>query len=153
MIRYGHCTQMAIFVRNYVEEECETTISPNNSRSIFSLKNPLGHCEATQCRLSQGDGPPDNSFGICTYMSRSRNDIVPSQSNGYYKLIENIDYPYNKTMMSREELVIAEVQYKIHSLGRVFGRYFNDDRNRAEIPLQDLTYNDDGPFITIPELM
>ncbi|XP_025830739.1 protein starmaker isoform X2 [Agrilus planipennis] len=107
------------------------------------------------------------SYGICTYQSYSAPmydyEILPKicdYSEGsishyedtYYKFIESIEYPYIAETTSSDEVLMNEILYSVHLLGRVNGRYYNNDRERSEIPLLDIVCNQQRFVTSIPEV-
>ncbi|KAK5649559.1 hypothetical protein RI129_000588 [Pyrocoelia pectoralis] len=93
----------------------------------------------------------ESSFGICTYHSKSNVMSFKTDQNSYYNLIDLIEYPYHKDERTVKQKISDELQYKISSLGRIGGRFYNEDRNRVEIPVVDLIFNIYSHFTSVPE--
>lgn len=143
---------MALFVRQDPEENvsCVLKQSYRNVKSVYTADTKQIEAVTDVC----GDCIKEPSFGICTYYSYSEQTINYERSDNScdtYKLIESIQYPCDDR--DPEEVVMYDVLYKLSVLGRVYGKYYSDDRNRAEIPLKQLTeWHSDGPFISESEL-
>lgn len=96
------------------------------------------------------------SEGVCTHCSYSQKHTlcdaseIDRSSDSYYALLETITYPYEENKQNSEEIMLYEIKYKIYTLGRVYGRFYNEDNDRAEIPLHALISTEDG--ITVNEL-
>lgn len=146
----GYCSQVALFVRQDPEDSaCSSKQSCRNVRSLYTDDSKDVEPENDTC----GDFVKEPSFGICTYYSYSRQTVEYERSDRdtSYRLIECVEYPYEER--NAEEVVAHDVMYKVNVLGRVNGRYYCDDKDRAEVPLQQLTdWHSDGPFISESEL-
>lgn len=124
-------------------------IFTRNLNSVESTKNLMDTPKAIHYNCY-------SSFGVCTYLcytneyQKSYSDISHS-SNEYYELILSVDYPYYIDERSLEEKILDELKYKISLLSNVNGRFFNDDRNRAEIPIPQLLINQDYHVTTDSE--
>lgn len=150
----GHCSQMALFVRQDLEDDAgaDHKHSCRNVRSLFTTDSD--GTETINGTSACGDCIKEHNFGICTYYSYSRQTIAYEREGVddiEYKLIETVEYPYEER--DPEEVVMHDIMYKVSSLGRVNGRYYSYDRDRAEVPLRQLTeWHMDGPFISESEL-
>lgn len=121
--------------------------------AVFTKNSELSESSNVPRDLGCGDCADLISFGVCTYYSYSKQTIAYARSDNAesYKLIESIVYPYEET--DPDEVVMYDVKYKISVLGRVNGRHYCYDKERAEIPLRELTeWNSDGPYICEGEL-
>lgn len=167
--KYGCCSQMAVFVRRDVVDvsfavpqircfcsgdmqHCD--VSPRTENSHF--KTP----RCSNCYLKE-------SFGICKYLSYSEHFremervekclVNPTERDPrnliYYKLVEQIDYPYEIDERTPEQKILDELKWKIINLGSANGRYFQSERLRSEVPVEELTYNSNGKFISILEVV
>lgn len=124
----GHCSQMAVFFKKDLEAKqyCDVNL----------------HAKET-------------SHGVCTYCSCSKQIVCDSarkDTDSYYTLLETVTHPYDKNPLSPEEKIICDVKYQLHLLGRVYGRFYNEEKNRAEIPIDELITNEEGVFVTVSEL-
>ncbi|KAJ8921444.1 hypothetical protein NQ315_003062 [Exocentrus adspersus] len=150
----GQCSQMAVFVRNdlivneYVSETCCVCICASASPCRYSSSDSKLLCSCV-CALCS----PSASFGVCTYLSHSkRNAEQDPKHNVYYKLIKEVDYPVDFDNRTEDEKMADELQYRISTLGRAWGRFYVEEQDRSEIPLQDVTYGANGFSITESEL-
>lgn len=146
----GHCSQMALFVRQDQDGDlaCTTAQSHRNVKSVYTVDNTKG---VESLIDSCGDCIKEQNFGICTYYSYSRQTAQFESDNCSYKLIQHIEYPYEDR--DPEEIIMHDILYKLSVLGRCNGIYYAYDSDRAEIPLSQLTqWHSDGPFITESEI-
>ncbi|KAG5874738.1 hypothetical protein JTB14_011979 [Gonioctena quinquepunctata] len=142
----GGCSQMAVFVRkdllhnSYVSKSCSSRCFCDNEsfcKGVTASTKMSCNCVCALCS-------PNKSVGVCTYYSYSKQiidyEIQGNQEDNpsydiYYKLIEKVDFPFERDDRTEEQKMIEEFQ-----------------RNRSEIPLTDLLYGPDGAFITESEL-
>lgn len=152
----GLCSQVAVFIRkdllsnNYLSKTYDSFCFCDNSSACkgSTQSKLLCNCVCASCS-------PNTSYGICTYNSYSK-QITSSETDSsldtYYKFIKKIDYPVERDDRTEEEKMRDEFDYRINHLGQPWGRFFVEERNRSEIPLQDLIYGPNGFSITESEV-
>lgn len=157
----GHCTQMAVFIRR----DCLNTTSKNitpafihkEHKTIYTNQIVPSRTPVTE-NYPCGDFLPQQNYGICTYFSYSH-QIISYELTGmsklpgvYYKVLDTVEYPFDEDPITPEEKMLYEVQYNVTTLGRVYGRFYNEEKDRSEVPLEELICNSNGLFITEKEL-
>ncbi|XP_018565094.1 uncharacterized protein LOC108906313 [Anoplophora glabripennis] len=157
----GQCSQMAVFIRkdllsdDYLPETYYSScLCDNNSpcKGLTSQSNLSCSCVCASCS-------PSASYGVCTYYTCSKQSVLyetdreqMSSYSTYYKLIEKVVYPFERDNRTENEKMRDEFNYRITHLGQAWGRFFVEERNRSEIPLQDLVYGPTGFDITESEV-
>lgn len=137
---------MALFERQDPNDDLATTIT-QSCRHVKSVYTVDSENKQTSASDSCGDCVKEPSFGICTYYSYSKQTIDFENDDSCYKLIESIEYPYEDR--DPEEIIMYDILYKLSVLGRCSGMYYSEEKNKAEIPLKQLTeWPSDGPLIS-----
>ncbi|KRT82175.1 hypothetical protein AMK59_4750 [Oryctes borbonicus] len=138
----GCSTQIAVFLRhsNDVDQLSEV---PKSCREIITISSL--HREKHNA-----------SQGICTYYSyikqiQAFSDKINSPSEFVYKEVDQIDYPYHVDNSTPEERILNEARYKLYSAGRT-SKYYTEESDRIEYPLEELVKNEEGYFTTVAEL-
>lgn len=133
----GHCSQMALFVRQEPEDHiaCSTMQAYRHAKSVYTVDSENVESVTDSC----GDCLKEPNFGICTYYSYSKQtkDFESGDTGGGYKLIESVEYPYEER--DPEEIVMHDVLYKLSVLGGFNGNNYSYERDRVEVPLSSLT--------------
>lgn len=159
--KLGHCSQMAVFVKedsDNIDAEKSKAVSKQVKNCNTAADNDL--TTPTIDIHICGNYTKESSFGICTHLSYSKQTVLYDQSNSesknctceIYKLMASIDYPYETNKQTPNEMILYDTQYRINTLGRIDGRFYSDENDRSEIPLEELIWDQDGLFITVPEL-
>ncbi|CAH0553319.1 unnamed protein product [Brassicogethes aeneus] len=148
--KYGCCSQMALFVKK--EENLELSkinLCKCDKNNVCQSNND---CTKMCCNCLCDICCPTSSFGVCTYFTFSIN--FPTCKDGFFKnkFLEKIEYPYEQDSRTQEEKLIDEFKYRVNYFGQPYGRFFNEETNRSEIPLDSILYGPDGAFLGVPEL-
>ncbi|KAK9700563.1 hypothetical protein QE152_g31182 [Popillia japonica] len=138
----GYCTQVAVFLKHSDEDEQLSEV-PRSCREIITMA------------ILNADRP-NESQGICTHYSyikqiQAFNATESNQSDIFYKELQHVDYPFHVDDRSPEERALDEIRYKLFSTYTT-SKFYNENRERIEYPLEELAKHEDGYFTTIPEL-
>lgn len=140
----GCCSQMAVFIKNKSTDNVRLDLIRSYQEIVNESNRVIDFNHLKDCFSRLYDVA---SYGVCTYQS-----YVNNSSFKPFKLIRQVDYPYEIDNRTEEEIILHDTQYRMYRLGNYSRIYCNKENLRTEIPLFKLTINDGGEYISVPEL-